>query len=122
MVTNMDVITNIKETFEKAAKTAVTKSNEIIDLTKLKFAISDAETEISKLMREIGKAVYEAYKENAEPDESINVSCATIDEKYEEIEKMRVQMREIKNLRACEQCGSEQDDEALFCSKCGQKF
>ena len=53
----MAVFDNIKETISNAAKTAVNKSNELVEATKLKFAISDAEGEIKKLYEKMGKGI-----------------------------------------------------------------
>ncbi|MBQ7717802.1 MAG: zinc ribbon domain-containing protein [Clostridia bacterium] len=118
----MDVITSIKETLGKAIKTGVDKSNEIVEITKLKFALSDIESDISKLMRDIGESVYEAYKENKEPDEEINANCALIAEKYEQAEEMRAKINELKKLTQCPKCGCAMDKDAQFCSKCGEKL
>ncbi len=118
----MDVITNIKETLEKAIKTGVDKSNEIVEITKLKYAIADMEGDISKLMREIGESVYEAYKDSKEPDETINESCATISEKYAQIDEMRAKLNELKKLTICPKCGAAMDKDSQFCSKCGEKL
>ena len=60
----MAVFDNIKETISNAAKTAVNKSNELVEATKLKFAISDAEGEIKKLYESLDelKAKLREYK------------------------------------------------------------
>ena len=118
----MDVITSIKETLGKAIKTGVDKSNEIVEITKLRYAISDIEGDISKLMRDIGESVYEAYKDNKEPSEAINENCAAIDEKYAQVEEMRAKLNEIKNVTVCPKCGAAMDKESCFCSKCGEKL
>ena len=117
-----DIIFNIKETLGKATKTVVTKSNDIVEMTKLRYAISDGEQEISKLMREIGKCVYDAYKNNTEPSETINVNCAVIDEKYAQLDDMRAKLNTIKKITECAQCGKQNDKDAVFCSGCGAKL
>ena len=118
----MDVIANIKETLGKAFKTGVDKSNEFVEITKLKFSIADIEGDIAKLMREIGETVYEAYKDNKEPDEAINEKCAEIAEKYANIAEMRAKLNELKNITICPKCGAPMDKDSLFCAKCGEKL
>ena len=115
-------ISDFKETISNVAETVKTKSSELFESTKLKFALSDAENEVSKLMREIGRSVYESYKNGSEPSETINENCKAIDAKYVEIEEMRSKMRVFKNLSVCPQCGAEVTNESTFCNKCGARI
>ena len=119
---DMDVINNIKETLSKAKDTVVSKSGEIVEITKLKYSIADMEGDISKLMRAIGEKVYEAYKNGTEPDESINEFCAEISAKYAEIDEKRAKVRALKKEVACKSCGNSVDKDAAFCPKCGEKL
>ena len=119
---DMDVINNIKDTLGKAKDTVVTKSSEIVEITKLKYSIADIEGEISKLMRAIGEKVYESYKNGTEPDESINEFCSEISAKYAEIDEKRTKLCEIKKEVICKSCGKSVDKDADFCPKCGQKL
>ena len=115
-------ISDFKETISSVAESVKNKSSEIFESTKIRFALSDAESEVSKLMREIGKSVYEAYKNGQEPSETIHENCEAIDAKYKEIEEMRSKLRVYKNVSVCPQCGAEISSESAFCSKCGVKI
>ncbi len=115
-------ISDFKETISNVAESVKNKSSEIFESTKIKFALSDAESEVSKLMREIGRSVYESYKNGQEPPETINENIAAIDAKYKEIEEMRSKLRGYKNVSVCPQCGAEINSESVFCSKCGAKL
>ena len=37
----------------------------------------------------------------------------------DEMEKLKAQIRDLKNLKKCVNCGEELDKNASFCSKCG---
>ena len=115
-------ISDFKETISNVAETVKSKSSEIFEITKIKFALSDAEGEVSKFMREIGRVVYESYKSGEEPGESLNEICEAIDAKYKDIEEMRSKLRGIKNISVCPECGAEVSNESVFCSKCGAKL
>ncbi|MBO4897271.1 MAG: zinc-ribbon domain-containing protein [Clostridia bacterium] len=115
-------ISDFKETISNVAESVKSKSSEIFESTKIKFALSDAEGEVSKLMREIGRCVYESYKSGEEPDETIHENCEAIDAKYKEIEEMRSKLRGIKNISVCPECGAEISNESAFCNKCGAKL
>ena len=119
---DIDVINSIKDTLGKAKDTVVSKSSEIVEITKLKYSIADTEGDISKLMRAIGEKVYESYKSGTEPDESINGFCAEISEKYAEIDEKRAKLSELKKEVVCKSCGKSVDKDADFCPKCGEKL
>lgn len=117
----MDV-NSIKQSIEKAAKTAVSKSTELLEVTKLKISIADAESEIDRLMRDIGRTIYEAYSKNEEPNEDISETCLMIDAKYAEIEEKQARIIECKNMIACPNCGKGIEKGSDYCSKCGEKL
>lgn len=117
----MAVFDNIKETISNAAKTAVNKSNELVEATKLKFAISDAEGEIKKLYEKMGKGIYDSFKSGEEPSEDLKDTCAQIDKLYESLDELKAKLREYKNVKLCANCGAEMDADSAFCSKCGEK-
>ncbi len=112
---------NVREKFSGAAKFAAQKSNELVGVTKIKFAISDAEEDIKKTMRDMGELLYQAYKNEDAPGEVLEEKCKAIDIKYDEIEQLRRKLGEIKNMKVCSYCGKELERDATFCSKCGER-
>ena len=117
----MDFLTKLKEKVAGATKTAVGKSNEIVEATKLKISINGAENEAEKLLLEIGEAVYNATKSGADPSAIIEANCEALTAKYEEIAVMREKLREYKNIKVCPSCGCEIPSDSAFCNKCGTK-
>ena len=118
----MDFLTKLKETVAGATKTAVDKSNEIVEVTKVKFALKDFEDETNKLLREIGEAVYNSIKSGNDPSECIEAHCKEIDEKYAEMATLREKLRAYKNIKVCKGCGCEVPEDSVYCSKCGEKM
>jgi len=118
----MDFLTKVKEAVTGVTKTAVDKSNELVEVTKLKLAIRDAENEIEKHFREIGEAVYNASKSEVDPSEIITSGCEAIEGKYKELAEMREKLREYKNIKVCPSCGCEVPTDSAFCNKCGEKM
>lgn len=119
----MEIFESIKNTISSTAKTAAKKSNELVEITKLKMAISNLEADIARLMRDIGEIVYEGYKSGeADASEELPEICKQIEAKYEDIEASKAKLRKLKNLKLCNSCMTESDPDAVFCPKCGQKF
>lgn len=116
------LFTSIKEGFTKTAQTAVKKSNEIVEVTKLRISIADGEADLSKIMRRIGEIVYTAYKNEEAPEVSLEELCAEADEKMEMLDGLREKLAAAKKMKRCQACKADMDAEAEFCSKCGAHF
>jgi hypothetical protein len=76
----MDIIEKIISNVEKTTKVVVQKSTDVVELTKLKLAISNAESEARDLMYEIGKLVYKAYQSGEGNPELVEEKCVRLDE------------------------------------------
>ncbi|MBE7064036.1 MAG: zinc ribbon domain-containing protein [Clostridia bacterium] len=118
----MDFWENLKDKVTHAGHTVAKKSTELVEITKLKVAITDTETTIDKTLRNMGEALYEAYKTGAESYTSLEESCEEIDAAYAKIEELRARIAELKDVKACPACKKEMEKDALFCSACGEKF
>ena len=118
----MDFLEKVKNTVVSVSKKAADKSTDLVEITKIKFALSEKEGEVDKLYKEIGEAIYNAFKNEAEPDEIISKNCEAITEKKNEIMMLRDQLRERKNIRVCASCGCEVPNDSAYCNKCGTKM
>ncbi len=116
------LFSTIKEGFTKTTQTAVKKSNEIIEVTKLRISIADGEADVAKIMRRIGETVYTAYKNEEAPEVSLEELCAEADEKMEMLDALREKLSAAKKMKRCANCKAEMDADAEFCSKCGTHF
>ncbi len=114
-------MSSLKEKITGAAGVAKEKSKELVEITRIKFAIMDAESEIKKLLADIGTLVYQARKSETEIDETFSDKCEQIDTLYAEIADMQARLDEMKNLKTCGACGAKIATGSEFCSACGQK-
>lgn len=117
-----DFIYGLKKTITKTAQTAVKKSGEMVEITKIHLAITEAEASFDKTLRELGEAVYEAYKNDAPPSVSLDEKCKEADDKAEVLESLRQKLNAAKNLKMCPACKNSTDSSASFCPDCGQPF
>ena len=76
-------------------KSVAQKSGEIAESSKLSMSIKKKEKEIRLFQLEIGKYVYEQYKNEQAFDEKIIGICASIDGAYEEIVKLEEERQSI---------------------------
>mgnify|MGYP004657961699 FL=1 len=118
----MDIIEKIVSNVEKTTKAVVRKSTDVVEITKLKIAISNAENEADGIINEIGQLVYEAYKSGEGKPELVEEKCEKIDEIRKDIDTKRNQYAKLRNLKRCAECENENDADAVFCNKCGAKL
>ena len=117
----MDFIKDITKKVGRTAKTAVKKSNNLLEITKLNMSIGSEEDKIAKIYTQIGKEVYDSFENNAEASEKFNVLCEKISIIKANIERMEKQILRIKNIKMCPECGAQLEITVCYCSGCGTK-
>lgn len=115
-------MSSLKDKITGAAGVAKKKSEELVEITRIKFVIMDAEGEIKKLLADIGALIYEARKNESEIDESLTDKCEQIDTLYAEIAEAQARLDALKNLKSCASCGAKVAAGSEFCSACGTKI
>lgn len=94
------------------------KTKEIKDTTKLSSSIRNAQHEIEQSYMEIGKAYYEAHKDDDNPEFP---QIGSITENLKKIEDLKEQRDEVKGIGHCPQCGAQIHTTDMFCPNCGAK-
>lgn len=117
MTTFEDTICKAKEIIDMAGK----KTGEIVNVQKLKVNIATVNSQISKDYEAIGRLCYEQLSGEIDNADAIAEIAKGIDEKYEQIEELRMQIAELRNERICTGCNNPVDNDAEFCPKCGKK-
>lgn len=115
-----DVSKKVGDVAEKTYKTVADKSNQMIKSAKLRIQVSDLEQEIEIMYADMGKRIYEIYK-NGEIVEGFEKDCKKIEKIYKEIVELDEKSLYIKNLRKCSNCGEVIEIENKFCPVCGEK-
>lgn len=118
----MDFFQKLKKTVVSVTKKAADKSTDLVEVTKIKFALSEKEGEVENIYKEMGEAVYKSYNTGENPEEEISTGCQRISEIKEEISELRDRLREYKNIKLCKSCGKEIPGDSDFCNKCGHKI
>lgn len=105
-----------------AAKNTAKKSEELIEIGKVKNKIKDAESNIVKLKMSIGETAYTKFKDGEATFSEAEEICSTIDEALESIKGFEEKIMLLKHIRNCPECSTEVEDVVAFCPKCGHKF
>ena len=76
------------------------------------------EETVQRLYREIGRQYYDLHKNDEEP---LCEEVELITEMLGELLEMKKAVAQFKGKRVCPDCGAPNDDDALFCKKCGAR-
>ena len=111
---------NLNEKITKTGKAVEGRTKKIAESAKLSYKVSEEKRALEQLFTALGKACYKAESENG--DGAYADSCAEISEKITKIEEMKAQIRAVKGLVICDNCGAEVSIENDYCGKCGSKL
>lgn len=98
----------------------VQKTKDAAETLKINGLISDEEKRINALFLEIGKAYFEIHADSCEP--RFNDMISGIKEAQSKIEMYSEQVKRLKGIVRCPNCGGEVPYGAPFCSSCGSKM
>ncbi len=93
------------------------KTNKILQLNS---HIHREEKKINNMYTEMGKKLYDLYKENAL--EEFEAEFQAIGAAYARMNDLQVQLRDVRGVRVCPSCKSEVDAAERFCPNCGCKM
>lgn len=110
----------ISKKVRKLGKDTVEEVQRMNEVRQLNGKVSDAKKQINKLYMEIGKKLYEQYREA--PFEGFESEIRSINEKNDQIEQLREQIRVVKGVVLCPCCNMEVPENERFCSNCGNKM
>lgn len=117
----MDFFEQVKNKTVDVAQTVAQKSGEVVEISKIKYAIFDLNNDIKKLYSEIGKLVYLEAGDSTEYSEGVLMKCEIIRAKKAKIASLNAKAERVKtgNSFTCPDCGRECGDADSACPYCG---
>ena len=110
----------IGKKISKSGQDAAQKAKNLAETVKLNGLISDEEKRIKNSHYQLGKLYYENFAENPEPGFAGHI--ADINDANAKILKYTEQVKQIKGVTSCENCGGDVAYTAPFCSSCGSQM
>ncbi len=104
----------------ETGKDLKSKTNNLVNTTKLQADISKERTAINNLFMQIGKEYYEQFQNDAE--NPFAEAMGKITAAKAKIEELNGQIYALKGLSCCPKCGSAVAVGSLFCPTCGTKM
>lgn len=111
----------IKKGVSDTANKVKEVSCNMVEVTKMKFKLSELKSEIDACYMQIGKLVYEGDDE-ADTEQIITSICEKISELKDKSNILKSSIDEAMDKKTCAQCGFKYDKSYDFCPKCGKCF
>lgn len=93
----MSFLKNLQEKAVSTAKVVGNKSQDLVEIGKLKLQITQLEGDIKKMKFDMGELVYNAFSKDTEfPAEEVSKLGAEISAKYAAIEETKAKIQEVQ--------------------------
>lgn len=111
---------NWGEKLNKMTQSAITKSKEMAEVTRLNMEISTLRQNLKELYENVGE--YVLTNGVAAEDSAITEYVAQMVTIKQNIEANEEKVKEIRNINICPSCGAEVSRTSKFCDKCGTEM
>lgn len=105
----------------ETAETVTNKAGEAVEIQRLRNQIRALERGNERDYAELGKMVYDHYKEGEVVDSEAIGICDAIQNREESIEKYEQQISDVKGDVTCDGCGKSVARDMAYCPHCGSK-
>ena len=111
---------DISKKISQAGQGVAQSTKNFASVTKFNNMVSDEEKKIETLYYQLGRAYFDNFAMAADPKLAGYVSA--INASLANIENYKNQIKEIKGVTACPQCGAEISYASAFCNTCGARL
>ncbi len=115
----MEKAGTVKEKAGDVASVVAKKTEQTVEVQKIKNRIYIMERNNEKDFKDIGKMIYDRFKKGEGVEGEYIELCDNIAEREAAIVKAKEVIAGIKGLDVCPQCDSHIDPAAKFCPNCG---
>lgn len=111
---------NWGEKLNKMTQSAITKSKEMAEVTRLNMEISTLKQNLKELYANVGE--YVLTNGIASEDAAIAEYVTQMITIKQNIEANEEKVKEVRNINICPNCGAEVSRTSKFCDKCGTEM
>lgn len=117
-----DFFKNISKTFRDTMGTVGKKTDEFVEIQKIRNRQGQLESRIENHYQKIGSKIYSRFRNGEAFDEQLAELCREIMRMEKEIDACKEQVAEKKGQVLCPSCGAGVPKEASFCMYCGAQL
>lgn len=113
---------NFLDSVKQAMDSAVKKTSEMVEKTKIKLALVDMKNNLKATYTHLGELAYRAAHGDETVNDEIEKTVVIIDQLKASLEQQGAMGTEKTDQKICPACGACCTSEAVFCSSCGKQF
>lgn len=114
-----DFFGSLSKTLKKTVDTVGKKTDEFVEIQKIRTRQHALEDQIEKNYQDIGQIVYNRYLNGEAFDENLAGICKDIADLEKEIAGCKDEVANKRGLNVCPACGAGVPKDAAFCMRCG---
>ena len=117
-----DFLEDLGKRLGETAETMTNKAGEAIEIQKLKGQIRGLARGNAVDLLELGRTIYDRYKNGEEVDENAQALCEAIQNREQSIEGYEKKIARLRGASECSRCGRMVAKDMVFCPYCGEKI
>ena len=114
-----DFFGNLSKTLKKTVDTVGKKTDEFVEIQKIRTRQHALEDQIEKNYQDIGLIIYNRYLNGEAFDENLAGICKDITDLEKEIADCKEDVANKRGRIVCPACGASVPKDAAFCMRCG---
>ena len=114
-----DFFDGLGEKISKTARGLSGKAEVVYETQRIKNKTAGEERQAEKIMADLGRALYKRYREGISVEEGQRALCEAIDQRMNEISRLKDELADVRGKKICPSCGNTVDRDACFCPHCG---
>ena len=115
----MDFLEQLGKRLSDAGQGVAQQTKNLTELTRLNGTISEKDKQLHKAYAAIGQSYYERHKHDLNAEERALIE--SVSQLLSEIALCREEIKQIKGVTKCQNCGADIPLHAAFCNSCGAK-
>lgn len=115
-----DFFEDLGKRLGETAETVTARANEAIEIQKLKGQIRELSRGNAVDLMELGRSIYDRYKNGEELDDTSKGLCDAIKNREGSIEEYEKKISLLKGAGECPKCGKMVARDMAFCPYCGE--
>lgn len=116
-----DFFEDLGKRLGETAETVTNKAGEAIEIQRLKSKVRRLARENAVDLMEMGRMVYDGYKDGKEVSEEAEALCQAISGREDNMNRWNKKIAELKGAFECRSCGKMVAKDMSFCPYCGAK-
>ena len=118
----MAIWEDISKNVKNAASAAVSKTEELTGIAKLKLAVSKSKSQLEKCYAKIGRLYYDFHKNGRDTSDELAALLSEADSIRADVKRLSEKLAELQKAAPCQNCNYRVPAEFGFCPKCGAKI